>query len=469
MLNQSTTKSMKTRTRFFKPALAIFLFLLGFVGLSQTAPPTTTVNNIKVNGDMVVEDVTVTKDTLKAMDHVVMQENLEVKKDVSISGHIELGNGLGMRSFAATANKPRVFNFGTTDLVNSGATSLRALDQDVDLPGCLTPFFTPNANPIYNFQGYLRAYAGASGAINLGHDGANGIIDVDGTSISSSQPGALLINYYCQRDIAICTGPADPNSNPSLNHVYIGKFLNAEKHVEIGNPTYPVNDPNNVALDINAVGGKGIRFNSYNNGMALLSVNNNNFTNSPFTVYGNGQTDIGAFPSQSTNAQFRVAQSNKNNPAIQLVDNTNSASLKDFFTVLGNGYTEIKVYSPSTMPAPSGGSPRAFTIKDMANNKDIFVVNANGKTYAREVEISLATTFPDYVFASDYKLKPLSEVEAFIKSNKHLPHFEKGEHYEKNGINVNDLLLKQQQTIEELMLYNIALEKRLKALEEKQK
>jgi hypothetical protein len=121
------------------------------------------------------------------------------------------------------------------------------------------------------------------------------------------------------------------------------------------------------------------------------------------------------------------------------------------------------------MPKPYGAptNERVFTVRDMSANKDLFAITSKGLIYAREVEINLTTTFPDYVFAKDYKLKSLSEVDAYIKANQHLPNFEKGSYYEKNGINVTDLLLKQQQTIEELMLYNIELEKRLKALEEK--
>lgn len=161
-----------------------------------------------------------------------------------------------------------------------------------------------------------------------------------------------------------------------------------------------------------------------------------------------------------------VNSSVNTNKAISL-NYKNGLAYEDYFNVYGNGYTEIKV-RPSTLPKPYGATvERALTIRDVTLNKDLFVVTAQGKAYAREVEINLVQNFPDFVFAKDYKLKPLSEVDDYIKKNQHLPNFEKGEHYEKNGINVTDLLLKQQQTIEELMLYNIDLEKRLKKLEEK--
>ncbi len=101
----------------------------------------------------------------------------------------------------------------------------------------------------------------------------------------------------------------------------------------------------------------------------------------------------------------------------------------------------------------------------MFNNKDLFTVRADGKVYAREVEINLSTNFPDYVFAKDYALKSIAEVSGYIDQHQHLPGFEKGEFYEKNGINVNDMFTKQQEKIEEQMLYIIQLEKRLQGLD----
>jgi len=120
------------------------------------------------------------------------------------------------------------------------------------------------------------------------------------------------------------------------------------------------------------------------------------------------------------------------------------------------------------MPSPYGtsGSPRVFTIRDTsANNKDLFVVTSVGKAYAREVEISLVPNFPDYVFDKNYKLPKISEVAEYIEQNKHLNGFEKGEYYEKNGINVNEMFVKQQEKLEEIMLYIIQLEKRNTTLE----
>jgi hypothetical protein len=221
-------------------------------------------------------------------------------------------------------------------------------------------------------------------------------------------------------------------------------------------------------LTLDAWSGDGLRVYSGSNSSKAISLNfkSGNTLTENFVVNGTGVTWIGAGVTGVGNSQFVVGQPTKSARAISLVDNSTPNNIQDFFNVYGNGYTEIKVYNPLSMPV-IGQNPRVFTIKDMANQKDLFVVNADGKTYAREVEINLTTTFPDYVFSKDYKLITLNEIEEFIQNNGHLPNFEKGEHYEKNGINVTDLLVKQQKTIEELTLYIIEQEKRIKALEEK--
>ncbi len=102
-------------------------------------------------------------------------------------------------------------------------------------------------------------------------------------------------------------------------------------------------------------------------------------------------------------------------------------------------------------------------------NRDLFVVRADGTVFAREVEINTTATFPDYVFNPTYKLMPLSQLDKFIKANHRLPGFEKGETYDKNGLNVGDIVLKQQEKIEELTLYIIDLEKRIQTIEQNQK
>ncbi|MFP9114947.1 hypothetical protein ACLI1A_13505 [Flavobacterium sp. RHBU_3] len=88
-------------------------------------------------------------------------------------------------------------------------------------------------------------------------------------------------------------------------------------------------------------------------------------------------------------------------------------------------------------------------------------------------EVRVATTWADYVFDNDYKLRPLSEVEQYIAQNGHLPNVPSAEVVEADGIEVGAMAKIQQEKIEELTLYAIAQDKKIEAqqkqLEQQQK
>lgn len=88
-----------------------------------------------------------------------------------------------------------------------------------------------------------------------------------------------------------------------------------------------------------------------------------------------------------------------------------------------------------------------------------------GKLTAKEIEIKI-NTGADHVFYHSYNLMPLSEVETFVKENKHLPEIPSEKQMQEDGLNINDMQIKLLQKIEELTLYVIEQDKRIKALEE---
>ncbi|MCH5718227.1 hypothetical protein [Niabella hibiscisoli] len=90
----------------------------------------------------------------------------------------------------------------------------------------------------------------------------------------------------------------------------------------------------------------------------------------------------------------------------------------------------------------------------------------NGKVHAKEIKVN-NSIWPDYVFQSSYNLMPLNKVEAFIKTNGHLPEVPSAKEVGEKGIEVGAnqaLLLKK---IEELTLHIIELEKRIAVQEGK--
>lgn len=112
------------------------------------------------------------------------------------------------------------------------------------------------------------------------------------------------------------------------------------------------------------------------------------------------------------------------------------------------------------------GGVSTFPSNALYNNYSLFVT---GGMLADEVRVALSSsgTWADYVFAKDYKLKTLSEVESFIKENGHLPNVPSAAQVKEEGINVAQMATIQQEKIEELTLYIIEQNKRIEALEAK--
>ena len=81
-------------------------------------------------------------------------------------------------------------------------------------------------------------------------------------------------------------------------------------------------------------------------------------------------------------------------------------------------------------------------------------------------EVRVRTGWADYVFADDYKLLPIEEVESFIKENNHLPNVPSAKTVEEEGLELGDITRIQQEKIEELMLYIIEQQKQIDALKQ---
>ena len=100
---------------------------------------------------------------------------------------------------------------------------------------------------------------------------------------------------------------------------------------------------------------------------------------------------------------------------------------------------------------------------DVAGTVHANSIIADGNIRASEIIVS--TTGADFVFADDYQLRPLSEVKTFIQENKHLPEIKSAQEMQENGVGINELQTQLLQKIEELTLYILQQEERIKALE----
>ncbi|MNL21948.1 hypothetical protein D3C87_1432640 [compost metagenome] len=96
-------------------------------------------------------------------------------------------------------------------------------------------------------------------------------------------------------------------------------------------------------------------------------------------------------------------------------------------------------------------------------------LTVKGKIHTQEVRVDMSGALvPDYVFAEDYKLKSLQEVEEYVKQNKHLPEIPSASEIEKNGLMLAEMNMNLLKKMEEMTLYMIEMKKKNEILENSQ-
>jgi len=119
---------------------------------------------------------------------------------------------------------------------------------------------------------------------------------------------------------------------------------------------------------------------------------------------------------------------------------------------------------------------KALTVVNTTTNpeKEVFIVYGNGvlstkKIFTEKIEVTMGAmgySWYDHVFNEDYKFLSLSELEQFIKTNKHLPEIPSEKEVKENGLDLGDISGKLLLKIEELTLYIIELQKQIDELKQ---
>jgi len=149
--------------------------------------------------------------------------------------------------------------------------------------------------------------------------------------------------------------------------------------------------------------------------------------------------------SQQTNSQFNFLDGNGNKNLLTLTNTGLTSSVQTTINSTStNIYTDALIVNDVT-----SGSP-------IAN----FKVKTTGYVYAREVVVTL-DNFPDYVFAKNYELMPLSDVKKYIEIYHHLPNMPSAKEIQKDGASLGEIQRLSVEKIEELTLYMIDMKKEL--------
>lgn len=118
-----------------------------------------------------------------------------------------------------------------------------------------------------------------------------------------------------------------------------------------------------------------------------------------------------------------------------------------------------------------GAALPAFIVKGngmvgIGTNDPQAMLSVNGEIFSRKVRVS-QDNWPDYVFTNRYQLLPLSDLKDFIRKNGHLPDIPTAEKISKDGQDLGEMNRLLLQKVEELTLYILQQENRIKKMEEK--
>ena len=187
-----------------------------------------------------------------------------------------------------------------------------------------------------------------------------------------------------------------------------------------------------------------------------------------FMVESNGGASIGYGSSSTPPADGLIVNGKtgigKSSPEARL--HVNSGTGERGLQVQINGTTKLMVESnggtsigyTSGVTPPTDGLLVSGTVNiGSQSGATGYKLAVEGKVICEELKVQMSDNWPDYVFADDYKLASIDELEKSINENKHLPGIPSASEVKENGLSVGDMQRRMMEKIEELSLYIIDL------------
>ncbi len=169
--------------------------------------------------------------------------------------------------------------------------------------------------------------------------------------------------------------------------------------------------------------------------------------------------------------------STENNLKIGKITNITEESKVCIFTLGQNGLLVTTINNPDgyILKARTSATYNALVVKGNVNvgigttNPHGYELAVKGFAIAEDFTVQEYADWPDFVFNDNYEILPLTELETFVKKNKHLPGIPTEEDVKENGVKLGEINKKLLQKVEELTLYIIQQQKEIEALKKEVK
>ena len=230
------------------------------------------------------------------------------------------------------------------------------------------------------------------------------------------------------------------------------------------NPAFLIGDRagKHIAIDDNEIGA----FN--NNANSVLYINASNSTsNTIINSDGTGNVGIGTTtPAQKLTVNGVIRSEKDASHYINLFVNGDNNGFFDLRGAASNNTMNFQINGGTKMVLNGSGNLTVHgNVGIGTTDTQGFKLAVKGNMVAERVKVALQPNWPDFVFSKDYPLPTLQEVEKYLVENGHLEEIPSAAEVKKEGFFLEEMDAKLLQKIEELTLYTIEQEKKIKFLE----
>ncbi|MDI9363581.1 MAG: hypothetical protein QM541_01425 [Flavobacterium sp.] len=234
------------------------------------------------------------------------------------------------------------------------------------------------------------------------------------------------------------------NSNYAVNPTVYDTDAGYNEPSSWNNPPIIVNRPPKTTVD------------SYVNSHGYNFTGNTTLTTNPINI-----TSVWSSTTDKSNNISEIANDVDFYKRLMIAGNTSSGGVRQVGI-----YDRLTIGNVNFEQAlnVAGGAYLTGNVGIGTKNAQNYKLAVEGTIGARKVKVTLENNWADYVFAPSYKLRPLQDLETYIKQHQHLPDVPSASEVAANGIDLGDnqaVLLKK---IEELTLYVIEQQKQMKLM-----